>query len=222
MLGTFVNVVCILIGSAFGGVIRKFLPPTLQNRLFDAMGLAALALGIHAISTHMPNSSAPVLFIVSLALGSIIGYAIDIDAKVNKRIHTKGKNQLSEGLTTAFLLFCIGSLSILGPIQSALYQDHTYLLTNATLDLVSSSVLASTYGIKIAWVAPILLVWQGSIYMFAIYLQDFMNSAFMSELSIVGGILIMATGLSILKIKEFKTLNLLPALLIPVIYFMFV
>lgn len=219
MIGTFVNVVCILIGSIIGSCLKRALPSAVQKTLFNAMGLAAFAIGINAIASNMPNSTMPVLFIVSLALGSLIGTILKLDYRINTKMNKTMSSSLSQGLTTAFLLFCIGTLSILGPIQSALYNDYSYLYTNATLDLVTSSVLASTYGIGIALAAPMLLVWQGSIYLFASYIEPFISDALMCELSIVGGLLIMASGLSILEIKDFKTLNMLPSLFIPVAYF---
>ena len=128
------------------------------------------------------------------------------------------ENRLGEGLSTGILLYCIGTLSILGPIQSALYGDNTYLFTNATLDLVTSAVLASTYGIGMILAAPVLFCWQGGIYLLATLLGDFMSAELMTEISIVGGFLIASSGISILKIKEIKTLNMLPALLVPVIW----
>jgi len=117
------------------------------------------------------------------------------------------------------LLFCIGTLSILGPIQSALYGDHTFLLTNATLDFVTSMVLASTYGIGIALSAIVLFLWQGSIYVCAGFLAPFLSAELMTEISIIGGILIASSGIGILGLKDCKTLNMLPALLIPPIWF---
>ena len=117
------------------------------------------------------------------------------------------------------MLFCIGTLSILGPINSALLGDHTFLFTNATLDLVSSCVLASAYGIGIAAAAPVLFCWQGSIYLLAKLLGDFMSGAMLCEISIVGGFLILASGISILELKSIKTLNMLPCLLVPPVYF---
>ncbi len=128
------------------------------------------------------------------------------------------ENRLGEGLSTGILLYCIGTLSILGPIQSALYGDNTYLFTNATLDLVTSAVLASTYGIGMILAAPVLFCWQGAIYLLATLLGDFMSAELMTEISIVGGFLIASSGISILKIKDIKTLNMLPALLVPVVW----
>lgn len=220
MIGTIFNTCTIIIGSIVGSLFRKSIGEKHQKVLFDAMGLAAAGLGINAIVNHMPESKYPVLFIVSLALGSLAGSILDIDKRFQSLTSRSGSSTLGQGLSTAILLFCIGTLSILGPIQASLYDDHTYLFTNGTLDLVTSMVLASTYGIGIAAAAPILFLWQGSIYLFAGSLEAFISPEFMTELSIVGGFLIAASGISILKIKEFKTMNMLPALLVPVIFFL--
>ena len=192
-----------------------------QDALFNAMGLAATALGINSVVQHMPESNYPVLFIVSLAVGSLIGNMIDLDAKFQKLTSKLkfGNSNLGQGLATAILLFCIGTLSILGPIESAVHGDNTFLFTNATLDFVSSMVLASTYGIGIAIAAGVLFCWQGGIYLLACLLGSFMTNDMMTEISIIGGILIASSGISILKIKDCKTLNMLPSLLIPIVFF---
>lgn len=219
MIGTIYNAAMIVAGSAAGSLFRKGLKEKYRRVLFDAMGLAAAGIGINAVAKNMPNSEYPVLFIVSLALGSLIGTKLDIDGFFNRLTSKSGDQNLGQGLSTAILLFCIGTLSILGPIQSAVDGDHTFLFTNGTLDLVTSMVLASTYGIGIALAAVVLFLWQGSIYLAALYLQNFMSDAFMTEISLVGGFLILCSGLSILDVKSFKTMNLLPSLLVPVIFF---
>lgn len=219
MIGTIVNTGTILTGSILGSILKRGIKKKYQNCLYNAMGLAAVGLGINAVVSNMPNSKYPVLFIVSLALGSLIGTVLNIDGHFQQLMNRLGKSELSKGLSTGILLYCIGSLSILGPIQSALYGDNTYLFTNATLDLVTSTVLASTYGIGMAFAALVLFCWQGSIYLGATFLQEFLSSALMSEITIVGGFLIAASGLSILEIKDVKTLNMLPALLVPPVFF---
>ena len=219
MIGTIVNVSTILIGSIVGSIFKKGIKPQYTKSLMNAMGLAATGIGINSVVQNMPNSKYPVLFIVSLALGSLIGNMLDLDRKFNNLIEKSGKTELGKGLSTAILLFCIGSLSILGPINSALYDDHTYLFTNATLDLVTSMVLASTYGIGIAIAAGVLFLWQGGIYLLATLVGGFMSADMMCEISVIGGFLIAASGISILEIKNLKTLNMLPALLVPPIWF---
>lgn len=220
MIGTIVNVGCILTGSIAGSLIKKGINEKHKNALFTAMGLAAIGIGTNSIAQNMPKSEHPVLFIAALALGSLLGSVLDIDTRFHRLVDRfSGKGKLAEGLSTALLLFCIGTLSILGPINSALKGDHTFLFTNATLDLVSSCVLASAYGIGIALAAPVLFCWQGSIYLLAKLLGNFMSAALLCEISTVGGFLIMASGISILELKQIKTLNMLPCLLVPPVYF---
>lgn len=219
MIGTVFNTGTIIAGSILGSCLKKGVKEKYRGALMNAMGLAAAGIGINSVVQNMPNSKFPVLFIVSLALGSLLGNMIDLDGKFNKLVEKKGKSELGKGLSTAVLLFCIGSLSILGPIRSALYGDNTYLFTNATLDLVTSTVLASTYGIGIALAAGVLFLWQGAIYLLATLLGEFMSAELMCEISVVGGFLIAASGISILEIKNLKTLNMLPSLLIPPVWF---
>ncbi|SOC11450.1 hypothetical protein SAMN05880501_106160 [Ureibacillus xyleni] len=219
MIGTITNTIAIIIGSALGSILKKGIKEEYQSALFTAMGFAAVALGINAVVQNMPNSIYPVLFIVSLAVGGLVGTVIDVDAKFNNLVNRFSKSNLSKGLSTAILLFCIGTLSILGPVESALNNNHTYLFTNATLDLVTSMALAATYGFGIAFAAVVLFIWQTSIYLSAQYIEPFLTNALMTEVSIVGGILILSSGLSILGIKDSKSLNMLPALFVPVLWF---
>lgn len=220
MVGTIVNTGAIMIGTVAGSILKKGIKVKYQEALFNAMGFAATALGINSIVNNLPNSNYPVLFIISLALGSLVGTILDIDKNFQKLTEKYSKSNLGQGLSTGILLFCIGTLSILGPVMSATKGDNTYLFTNATLDLVTSMVLASTYGIGIIATAPVLFLWQGGIYLIARYLSaSFFSSDLLTELSIVGGVLIAISGLSILKIKDGKALNMLPALLIPIIFF---
>lgn len=217
MIGTIVNVSAIIAGCLFGSLFRKGLNESYQNILMQAMGLAATALGIHAIVKYMSLSQYPVLFILSLALGGVIGQRLNVEQRFKNVVVRFSKGNLAEGLSTAILLFCLGTLSILGPIESALHGNHTYLLTNAILDGVTSIVLASTFGIGIIWSAAVLFCWQGFLYLTANVLSVFITPELLTETSLVGGILIFCSGLSILGIQNFKTMNFIPALLIPVV-----
>ncbi len=223
MLGTIVNVGCIIVGSTVGTIAKKALGDKYTEVLFNALGLASIVLGCNAAVSHMGKSEYPVLFIMSLAIGGLVGTALDIDGRVKRALEKKGGSNAAQGLTTACLLFCIGTLSIVGPVLSAVEGDNTFLFTNATLDLFSSAMLASTFGIVIIWAAPILLCWQGGIYLTAKFLSaEFFSEGLVNELSTVGGVLIVCTGLSLLKLKDCKTLNLLPGLLGPVIWYLIV
>lgn len=225
MLGTIVNTTCIVIGSVAGSFMRKGVNEKYQNALFTALGVCTILLGANAFVSNMPKSQYPVLFIVSMAIGSVIGYRLDLADRFSKLVDRRkstntNESPLSEGLSTGILLYCIGTFSMLGPVLSALQGDNTYLYTNATLDLISSAVLASTYGIGMVLAAPVLFCWQGLFYMIAKLSDSAITPELMAELSIVGGILITASGLSILKLKDCKTLNMIPSLLIPPIFFL--
>lgn len=225
MLGTIVNTVTIIAGAVMGSYMKRGIKPQYQQALFNAMGLCSLALGFNAFCQNMPKSNYPVLFIVSLAAGSLIGFMLNLDGKFKKLVDQKKKKKdgdapLSEGLSTGILLYCIGTFSMVGPVLSALYGDNTYLYTNATLDLITSAVLATTYGIGMVWAAPVLFCWQGLFYLMAKLSADAISDDLRTELCIVGGVLIVASGLSILKIKDCKTINMLPAFLIIMLFFL--
>ncbi len=220
MIGTIVNVCTITIGSIIGSIFKKGIKEQYQNAMYTAMGLAACAIGMNGVVSHMSKSQYPVLFIVSLAIGSLIGTILDLDNCFQNIVNKRSKSNLGQGLATGILMYCIGTLSILGPVMAAVNHEHTFLFTNATLDFVTSAVLASTYGIGMVLAAPVLFCWQGSIYFVAKYLSaSFFSESLLAELSVVGGILIFASGLGILRIKDCKTLNMLPSLLVPMIFF---
>lgn len=181
----------------------------------NGMGLAATLLGVNSVVQAMPESRYSVLFIVSLAVGGVLGTAISLDSLFQKavdKLPLAGGSELGKGLSTAILLFCAGTLSILGPMQSALQGDNTYLFTNAVLDGITSTVLASTFGIGIALAALVLFCWQGAIYLLSGAIAPYVTTELLTELSLVGGALIFSSGLGILGIKQIKTLNYLPAL----------
>lgn len=230
MIGTIVNTAAIIVGTLVGALLHKGIKEKYKTGLYDALGLASLAIGLNACITHFPQSQYPVLFIVSLAVGTVVGTWIDIDGRFRRLLKSspdssqeregqREKGNLADGLSTAILLYCIGPLSMLGPVISALKGDHTFLFTNATLDFVSSTIFASTYGIGMILAAPVLFLWQGLFYMVAQISSSAVSEALMAELLIVGGLMITGSGLNLLRITKLKTLNLLPALLVPVIWF---
>ena len=226
MIGTIVNTATIIAGAILGAVLHRGIKEKYKQVLYTGLGLASLAIGLNATISHFSQSQYPVLFIVSLAIGGLIGTALDIDGRFKSLVdkfsrQSEGKrNRLADGLATAILLYCIGPLSMLGPVISALKGDHTFLFTNATLDFVSSAVFASTYGIGMVLAAPVLFCWQGMFWLIAHISASAISDALMAELLIVGGLLITGSGLSLLQLKDCRTLNLLPSLLIPVIWFL--
>ena len=260
MIGTIVNTCTIIAGTIVGSVLHRGIKEKYKSVLYTGLGLVSLAIGLNAAVQNLPKSQYPVLFIVSIAIGGIVGTRLDIDGwfrRIVNRRHTTStpspsrgeggldtiaadnttskanqtplpsggdgggySGSLADGLSTAILLYCIGPLSMLGPVISALQGDHTFLFTNATLDFVSATIFASTYGLGMMLAAPVLFCWQGMFYLVAKISSEAVSDALMSELLIVGGLLITASGLSLLKLKDCKTLNLLPALLVPVLWFL--
>ena len=219
MIGTFANAGAIIIGSLVGGLFKKIMSDSLNEKLLTTMGLAALGIGLNSVIQNMPKSNYPVLFIASLAIGCVIGTLLKIDDRVKSLTSRSGADgNLGQGIITGCLIFCVGTLSILGPVQAALYGDHTFLFTNATLDLVTSMVLASAYGVGMVICAGVLVLWQGSIYGLTLLAGNVLTDNMMTELGVVGGFMIAMTGLTIMKVKEFKTLDYLPALVIPLIW----
>lgn len=219
MIGTIVNSISIISGSILGAAFKKGIKEEYKGIMLQAMGLSASVLGISSAVNSISKSNYHVLFIISIAIGGLIGQAFGLEKKVESITSKYSKSNLVEGLSTAVLLFCAGTLSILGPLESALKGDNTLLYTNAILDGITSIVLASNFGIGIIVSSFIVFMWQGSIYLSANIVSVYITPDLLNEISIIGGILILGSGLNILEIKKIKVLNLLPALLIPIIFF---
>ena len=224
MLGTIVNTAAIVVGSVAGALLHRGIGEKYQRALYDSLGLASVAIGLNATISHFSQSRYPVLFIIALAIGALAGTALDIDGRfrrwVARRQQASTNTRLADGLSTAILLYCVGPLSMLGPVISALNGDNSFLFTNATLDFVSSVLFASTYGIGMVLAAPVLFCWQGLFFAVAYFAHSAISQALMAELLITGGLIITGSGLSLLGIKDCRSLNLLPALLVPVIWFL--
>ena len=225
MIGTIVNTCAIIVGSLLGAWLHRGIKEKYKTVLYNALGLASLAIGLNATISHFSQSQYPVLFIVSLAVGGVAGTWMDLDGRFKRLVNRRSSEgqstaRLGDGLSTAILLYCIGPLSMLGPVVSALKGDHTLLFTNATLDFVSSTIFASTYGVGMVLAAPVLFCWQGLFYLVAQLSSSAISDALMAELLIVGGLMITASGLALLSLKDCKTLNLLPSLLVPVLWFL--
>ena len=224
MIGTIVNTCTIIAGTLVGAFLHRGIKEKYKDMLYTGLGLASLAIGLNATVQNLPKSQYPVLFIVAIAVGGVLGTWRDIDGRFKRSLSPNPspnrEGSLADGLSTAILLYCIGPLSMLGPVISALQGDNTFLFTNATLDFVSATIFASTYGLGMILAAPVLFCWQGIFYLVAKISSEAVSDALMSELLIVGGLLITASGLSLLKLKDCKTLNLLPALLVPVLWFL--
>ncbi len=223
MLGTLINAAAVVIGSIVGVLIHAKLPKKLTTTAFQAIGLFTIFLGI-SMALKTQNF---LIMIFSIVLGSLLGEILDIDSWVNrfgeylkKKLNSKESN-FSEGFVTAFLLFCMGSMTILGAIEEGLGNPPNLLLSKSVLDGFSSIALASSLGIGVLFSALPLLIFQGGITLFAAALQDVLTLTLINEVTAVGGLLLIGLGISILEIKEIKVLNMMPSLLVAALFVYF-
>ncbi len=218
MLGTLVNAGAVILGGTIGLFLKKSMPERITTIYFQAVGLFTLAIGITMV-VKMDN----ILIVVgSIALGSLIGEWINLEKKteifseflkIKLRI---GNEKFSEGLITAFLLFCIGSMTIVGAIDEGVRGSHELLFTKSFMDFFSALLLASAFGIGVVFSSVPLLIFQGLITLVALVASSFFTPAIIQGLTSVGGILLIGLGINILEIKKLRVMNMLPSLLVVV------
>ena len=216
MFGTLLNASTVIIGSIIGLIVRSRLPKRITDTAFQGVGLFTIILGIMmAIKTNNL-----LIMIFSVVLGSIIGELIDIDKWINifgewLKNKFKSKNQrFSEGLITAFLLYCMGSMTILGAIEEGLGELPNLLVAKSILDGFSSIVLAATLGIGVLFSFIPLLIYQGGLTLLASNVQNFLTEIIINEITAVGGILLLGLGITLLNIKKIKVINMMPSMVI--------
>lgn len=220
MIGTLINVSTVIAGTAIGMLLKSKLPDKLIKTVFQAIGLFTLALGV-MMSLKINNF---LVVVFSLVLGAIIGELIDLEESMTKfsdSLKKKvkvGGERFSEGLLTAFLLFCMGSMTILGAFDEGMKGDTTLLITKSVMDGFAAIALSSALGIGVGFSIVPLLIYQGGLTIFAGYLGEFFSETMINEMTAVGGILLIGLGINILEIKKMKIFNILPALLLVVFF----
>ena len=219
MVGTLVNVAAVIIGSIIGLVVHTKLPKRIITIVFQGIGLFTIFIGIKmALKTDYL-----LIMVFSIVIGSVLGELINIEKGINnlseylKRKIKLSSDKFSEGLITAFLLFCLGSMTILGAIEEGLGRRPTLLFTKSLMDGFSSIALSASLGIGVIFSVIPLLIYQGGLTLFAGHLQPFFAKTMINELTAVGGILLIGLGINILEILKLKISNMLPSLIIVVI-----
>jgi uncharacterized membrane protein YqgA involved in biofilm formation len=186
------------------------------------IGLCTIYIGIDGAL----GGTNPLIAIISMAVGALIGALADLDKHLNHfagKLEDRFKNKdgsgpsIAEGFVTASLVFCVGAMTIVGSLQSGLTGDHSMLITKATLDLVSSLIFAASLGIGVMLAAAFVLVFQGGIVLIAQAAAPFLTDYVIGEMTCVGSILIMALGMNIIGVTNFKVMNYLPAIFIPIL-----
>lgn len=223
LLGSIANAAAIIVCGILGSFLKKGLPKRYGDLVIAALGFFTVMLGVKfAMQTEHP-----LVVIFSMVLGAALGEWIDIEKRMdhfgNKiQSRLKGfKGNFSEGFVNASLLFCVGSMAIMGSLQSGLANDHQTLYTKAVMDGVISVVFASNMGIGVAASAFPVFIYQGAITLLAAFLQPYLSTAVVLEMTAVGGILLMGVGSNILEIKKVKVGNLIPAIFIPILIMIF-
>lgn len=224
LLGTLVNAVLIIVGSLIGRIFKN-IPESMKATVLSIIGLAVALLGI-----KMGFESANfIVLIISLVVGTVIGEWLDLDQKMNRlgqwveslfRKNRSEDNQISiaEGFVTASLIFVIGSMAIIGALDSGMRNDHTILITKGIIDGFTSIILASTLGIGVLLSAVPVFIYQGIIAMFSgvisVYIPEGALDMFITEMTATGGVMIMAIGLNIAGLTKIKAANLLPGIIV--------
>jgi len=218
MKGTIVNVIAIFLGCAIGIILRSKFPQKIEKIIMQVLGLVSLLIGIQ-MAVKANNI---LLVIFSLVIGGVIGEIIGIERgleKFGENIKKKFKGNVNterfvEGFLTASLLYCVGSMAIMGAIKEGLSGNPDILYTKSLLDGVTSIAFTAAMGIGVLFSTIPVFLYQGGITLLAHTVKDLLSPEIINEMTAVGGILILGIGLGLLEIKKIKVGNLLPAILL--------
>lgn len=221
MLGVVVNTVAVIIGSLLGLLFKKGIPERMSDSLTSILGLVTVFVGI---SGAMDGQNI-LITIISLAVGTVLGTLANIDKGINdlgrwveKRFSNgTGKISIAQGFVTASLLFCVGSMTIVGSLQAGINGNNEMLFTKSLLDFVMSIVLTSTLGIGVMLSSLFVLVFQGAIALSSSFIAPYLGDAVIAEMTCAGSILVMAIGLNLAGITKIKVADCLPAVFFPII-----
>lgn len=222
LLGTVVNALAVLVGSVIGLVLPS-IPERMKSTIMQGLSLTVILIGFSMALSDMKDI---LLIIISVVLGALLGEWIDIEAgllrfgqAVEKRAKRLGNGQIAEAFVAASLLFCVGSMAIVGAIQSGVSGDNTTLYAKSTLDFFSSIVFTSTLGFGVALSALAVFVYEGLIATLAYFAGTALNSAaVIGVMTATGGLLIVGIGINILGLKKIAVGNLLPAMFLAAVF----
>jgi len=231
-LGTIVNFAAIILGGTAGVLLKQGLPERFKTTIMQCLGLAVTIIGVsgalQGIFQVIEGNKLDRLYITgmifSLVLGSILGELLKIEDRLDRlgewfqQRFAKGESTFAKGFVTASLVYCVGAMAIVGALEDGLSQKTDLLFAKSILDGVSAIVFSATLGWGVVFSAIPILVYQGSITLLANIVKPLLTDAVISQMSLVGGVLIMAIGFNLLEIKRFKVGNMLPAVFMPLVF----
>ena len=223
MFGNLVNTGVIIVGSIIGIFFNGQIPEKYSQSIMKAIALGILLIGI-LNALEVQNM---ILVLLSMTIGTFLGELIQIENKleglgdnIKKNLNTSN-DSIAKSFVTASLLFCVGSMAIIGSLESGLNNNHETLLAKSVLDGISSIIFSSSIGVGVIFSAIPVFLYQGAIILSASFLKPFLTELVIADMSAIGGLLIIGLGLNMLGYKKIKVGNMLPAIFIPLIYDIF-
>lgn len=225
MLATIVNALVVVLGGLLGTALGNRLKPEHTKTLIAGLGICTMVIGI----TGAITTENILVVIVCIALGTILGEALKIEAALDNagnwlkaRVAKKGSTRFTEGFVTASLLFCVGSMAVMGSFDAGVRGNYDTIFAKSALDCVMAVVFGATMGIGVVFSALTVLVYQGALTLLAGVVEPLLTTQMITEMTAVGGVMLLATGLNVLDLpkERIRVGNMLPALLLPILWFM--
>ena len=228
MIGVIANVIAVVLGSAIGLLFKKGIPKKVSDGIMTGIGLCIICIGIKGVF----DGDNILVTIISIVLGSVVGFLLDIDKRLNdfgEFIQNKFKKKedsnvsIAEGFVTASLLFCVGSMTVVGSLNAGINKDYEVLLTKSVIDFIAAIMLSVSLGIGVMFSSIFVLVLQGGMVLLAgVLAEPLMASGAIGELNCAGSLLIIGLGMNLMKVAKVKVANYLPALIfVPFVTYLF-
>ncbi len=227
--GTVINVISIIFGGSIGLLLKHNLKNKYKQVMIQGVGLTTIVVGMSGSIQGLTESNDKFIFLViilSIVIGGILGVFIKIEERLNKfgdNLQSKliHLGDFSKGFVTASIIFCVGAMAIMGSMNDGMTGDYSILTTKAIIDAITAMILASTFGVGVVFSFIPVLLYQGLITVTAHYIGEFVIDSVKNQMTIIGNILIIGIGLDLLEIKKIKIVDMLPAVCIPIIYYLF-
>lgn len=225
-MGAIINAVVVFICGSIGAFLNTGIPSRISDTIMKGIGLCVLVIGLEGALAGEET----IIMIVSIVLGILVGEGLDFHQRVNDRIQslekrvikTENKQSLAQGLISAALIMCVGSMTIIGSLEAGLVGDNTTLLTKTVIDGVTAILLASSLGIGVAFASVPILVIEGLLTVFAVFLEPVLPPTIITEVIAVGSLLLIGLGLNVMNVTDLKIMNYTPAMMFPIFIMPFI